>query len=326
MKLNQTLTGQKTEDDTIIDIVCIVLMATTTLLIVTLNPLCLVVLHHVESIQATTKVFLRSMSSAAIGTGIFMAFPMTVSAISQRWLFGEALCGIQSFVVVPFFCESVLSILYLTVDRYLSVVYALQYSTLVTVKRARIAVCCKWAALVLLPIILGFIAEWKTVYSGQDRLCGFHLEKVGLLLIQAVYTCTTVVSLLIILVAYTKMMLISRQHARRIHADNQLGNQPLGNHPVAPQNNKSLHTLLFIILTAFVLNLLPLLYVTALEFYSERNSNLLSLFMFQLPPLTVSWLNAIVYYLRNTGFRKVAFRLLIGQYQYCRRHIPFRTG
>ncbi|XP_038069204.1 C-X-C chemokine receptor type 2-like [Patiria miniata] len=119
-----------------------ILLVITTILLLTLNPLCLVVLRHVRSIQETTKIFLRSMTVADLGIGLFQALPMTVLAISETEHISDVFCSVLSFAQCIAIYSPQISLLLLTVDRYISVVHALRYPSLVTVKRARISVCC----------------------------------------------------------------------------------------------------------------------------------------------------------------------------------------
>ncbi|XP_038053987.1 beta-1 adrenergic receptor-like [Patiria miniata] len=134
-------TTPTTEDRNEYNFIRCILLVITTILLLTLNPLCLVVLRHVRSIQETTKIFLRSMTIADLGMGLFQALPMTVLAISETEHIGEVFCQVLSFAGEIFIYGPQMSILLLTVDRYISVVYALRYPSLVTVKRARISVC-----------------------------------------------------------------------------------------------------------------------------------------------------------------------------------------
>ncbi|XP_038069149.1 C-X-C chemokine receptor type 2-like [Patiria miniata] len=107
-----------------------ILLSITTILLLTLNPLCLVVLRHVCSIQETTKIFLRSMTVADLGVGLFRALPMTVLVISETEHIGDALCKVLSFVDCILSFSPQMSLLLLTVDRYISVVHALRYPSL----------------------------------------------------------------------------------------------------------------------------------------------------------------------------------------------------
>ncbi|XP_038053978.1 beta-1 adrenergic receptor-like [Patiria miniata] len=134
-------TTPTTEDRIQYNFIRCILLVITTILLLTLNPLCLVVLRHVRSIQETTKIFLRSMTIADLSMGLFQALPMTVLAISETEHIGEVFCQVLSFAGEIVLYSPQMSLLLLTVDRYISVVYALRYPSLVTVKRARISVC-----------------------------------------------------------------------------------------------------------------------------------------------------------------------------------------
>ena len=65
---NVTLKPEDSINDSIKILRCYLLLLTT-LLILTLNPFCLLVLRNVNSIQETSKVFLRSMSGGGGGGG-----------------------------------------------------------------------------------------------------------------------------------------------------------------------------------------------------------------------------------------------------------------
>ena len=317
-----TLQEQEYGDEINYNILRCFLLIISTLLILTLNPFCLLVLRNVDSIQETSKVFLRSMSTADLGVGIFVAVPMTASAISENWPFGDVLCGILSFANILFVCGSLLSLLMLTVDRYISVVYALRYHSLVTVKRARIAVGCTWGITALVVTGFGFITKWQSVYSKDMLLCFFYLQNTGNMYVKytqaSMINGITITCLLVILTAYTRLFMISRHHAQRIDViNNQIAfgrNQPAVPRP----SNKSLHTLLIIGLTTFFLNILPVLSFILIQKHY--------LFMLVLPVLTKSWLNVLLYYIRNTEFRQAARSLLISQYQFFKRHIPCTTN
>ena len=140
---------------------------------------------------------------------------------------------------------------------------------------------------------------------------------------QASHYCITIIRLLVILTAYTRLFMISRHHARRIDAiNNQIAfgrNQPAVPRP----SNKSLYIRLVIGLTSFSLNLLQL-FSTILDLSRDKNATIPFLFTFVLPLLTKSWLNVFIYYIRNTEFRQAAHSLLISQYQFFKRHIPFK--
>ena len=301
------------------------LLVITTLLILTLNPFYLLILRHVNSIQETTKVFLRAMTIADIGVGICIAIPATISAFFNNWPFGEVVCSLQPTAGAISFSLTIFSLLIVTVDRYISVVYALRYPSLVTVKRARIAVCCAGGLGTFIAIVNGFITTWETSYVPDLLTCGFKLQNqdISKLFAQVFATIFIAFNLFIIITTYIRLFLISRHHARQIEALNIAlgGNQPP--QPPPRTNNKSLHTTLFIVLTSFFLNVVPLVCFLTVDRDTNSHVDIFYLFFFLLPLLTKSWVNGVCYYLSNTDFRQTANRLLKTHYQLCKNHIPF---
>ncbi|XP_071800967.1 beta-4C adrenergic receptor-like [Asterias amurensis] len=301
------------------------LLVITTLLILTLNPFYLLILRHVNSIQETTKVFLRAMTIADIGVGISVAIPATISAFLGDWPFGDVVCTLQAAANVFVYCIALFFLLIITVDRYISVVYALRYPSLVTVKRARIAVCCAGGLSTLIPIVNGFITTWETLYLPPALVCEFKLsnQNTSNIYTKVFFTILITFSLLVVFMTYIRLFLISRHHARQIEALNIAlgGNQPP--QPPPRTNNKSLQTTLFIVLTSFFLNVVPIVCYITLDTDTNSHVEIFYLFFLLLPLLTQSWVNGICYYLSNTDFRQTANRLLKTHYQLCKNHIPF---
>ncbi|XP_038053983.1 histamine H2 receptor-like [Patiria miniata] len=308
-------TTPTTEDRNEYNFIRCILLVITTILLLTLNPLCLVVLRHVRSIQETTKIFLRSMTIADLGVGLFRALPLTVLAISETELIlGKAFCKVLSFTDGILIYSPQMSLLLLTVDRYISVVYALRYPSLVTVKRARISVCCMWGTLALMTTVLGLASHWETVYFKSIPICLFQSES-STIIVPIVYTSIIVSTLLVTIIAYARLFMISRHQARAIQVENQIA-QP-GN-PAARPDNKALKTVLIIVLTASVANLLPFCALL----YRQYLHPIAVLFAIVLPGLTNSWLNTVIYYLRNQDFRRATHDLLISNYRSCKRCLP----
>ncbi|XP_038069161.1 beta-4C adrenergic receptor-like [Patiria miniata] len=295
-----------------------ILLSITTILLLTLNPLCLVVLRHVRSIQETTKIFLRSMTVADLGVGLFRALPMTVLVISETEHIGDALCKVLSFVDSILLFSPQMSLLLLTVDRYISVVHALRYPSLVTVKRACISVCCMWGVVVLMITVYGFTSHRKPAYIKYIPACMFQPNS-SEPYVQIVYSTIAVGTLLVILAAYARLFMISRHLARAIQVENQIA-QP-GNPAVRP-DNKALKTVLIIVLTASAANLLPVCAILLLK----GPHPIALLFTYVLPVLTNSWLNVVIYYLRNQDFRRMTHDLLISNYRSCKRCMPFAAN
>lgn len=344
MELNQTDKGNSDSSTTMtaqvpeesiyssVSILRCFLLVLSTLLLLTLNPFCLLVLRHVDNIQETTKVFLRSLSTADIGIGVFMAMPMMLSAFSDGWPLGDVLCGVQSLVLPILLYSSLLSLLQLTVDRYISIVHALRYSSIITMKRARIAVCCTWGMNAVIATVYGSLNDWIIIYDSETSLCGFRKQnqrKQSVGFLQATYSCVTLSSMLVVLLAYLRLFMISRHHARRINALN----EQINHVDVADRRRpsaKSLHTVLIVVLTALILNLLPFVYAN-ISVFSGHSIFLVkdvnrTFFLFGFPLLTNSWINVVIYYVRNREFREAAHTLVTSYYRLFKRFFQCQTN
>ncbi|XP_033646839.1 adenosine receptor A2b-like [Asterias rubens] len=123
----------------------IALLGLNIILNLTLNTLGLLVLHRVHTIQATGKVFLRSLTISDIGIALFYALPSLVRALRPQITTGRASCSFKVASGMLLFHVNILSVLILTVDRYVSIVHCLRYPSIMTVPRARTLVCVLWA-------------------------------------------------------------------------------------------------------------------------------------------------------------------------------------
>ncbi|XP_038044741.1 beta-1 adrenergic receptor-like [Patiria miniata] len=296
-----------TEDGRASIIICIV-QVFSMILLLTLNPLCLLVLRRVDNIQDTTKVFLRSLTMADLGVGIFYSLPITVSALSGDWLFGDVLCMLQALLQPVCFGSSILSLFLLTIDRYISVVYALRYPSIVTETRARVAVCCAWGINLSLTIWNGFEARWFALYDSIALECDFANSNAHFLRIMVIYMCLLLSTMLAILATYIRLLMISRRHARRIHADNQVA---LGANQHARQNRKYLNTFLIMVVSGMLGNLLPSLFTIVLLLQHVELTQALFFSLVVMPIQTNSWLNVMIYYLRNKDIRQATRAVLI---------------
>jgi len=114
------------------------------------NTLILTSLYRFSCLQTKTNVFVLNLAIADLFLAVF-AMPFTlVSSIKYEWVFGNAMCQITA-VLNSIFCEaSIMTLSFVSLERFLAIVYPLEYETLVTPKRVKIiigyiwfqAVCC----------------------------------------------------------------------------------------------------------------------------------------------------------------------------------------
>ena len=76
---------------------------------------------------------------------------IATSAFYEEWVFGEILCIISGFCIT-----SVLTLTAVSVDRYLAIVYPLEYPTWLSMRTAKMIVVCLWLMAffaALLPVL-----------------------------------------------------------------------------------------------------------------------------------------------------------------------------
>ncbi|XP_022086444.1 kappa-type opioid receptor-like [Acanthaster planci] len=175
-------TSASTESDecglvySVTDIIVASVIGVIVALIIILNTLCLWVLRRVKNINDTSKVFLYSLTFSDLMVGIFPGIPTVVLLASKSWPFGEFLCTVHAMFGHYTHGTSIYSLLLLTVDRYISVVFSLRYPSLVTVVRARITVCSIWIIFFLVLTVYGFVAEWDYRIVDPILKCGWSVR------------------------------------------------------------------------------------------------------------------------------------------------------
>ena len=110
-------------------------MTLTILLNFLLNPLMLFTLRRVTSIQPTTKLFMASLTLSDLCNGVCQLLGL-VELFAGTWLLGDFLCAVNGVNVYIFSGLNIVSLLLLTIDRYIAISHPLRYSTMMTVFRS----------------------------------------------------------------------------------------------------------------------------------------------------------------------------------------------
>ncbi|XP_022092892.1 histamine H2 receptor-like [Acanthaster planci] len=270
-----------------------------------LNPPMLCVLYRVTSIQPTTKIFMASLTMSDLGTGIIWLIRLP-GVFAGKWLLGDFLCAISGVFGYIFQSLNLLSLVLLTIDRYIAVSRPLRYPTLMTVFRSKILICAKWTTIVIVGILLyGIYHPRRVEQLGSRQLCSWRMDNVrGVFGLLAVVFWQTV-----IIILYLRISLIARKQARRIAAENQADNGQ-GGHRI---NTRSIATIV-IITGTLVITWIPniILLLVPLVNGSSPNTYINYLLTYFATGFVISnsWLNVIIYYLRNKQLRRVMLVLL----------------
>ena len=305
MDLNSTNTSENHEEllpkthQEPFNICAIVLLTITLILIVTLNPLCLVVLRRVSGIQETTKLFMMSLTMCDLCTGVFCGIPELTNKITQIWVLGDFLCAMSDILDPTFFTINILSLLLLTIDRFIAIVHSLHYPSLMTPKRAKVIVSLVWI-LTLTIYVTGYV-----IIAQVENQCGIDII---CSICNYVWIGMIGIPLAIILVLYVYILKVARHQARCIAAQNNIGNNP-GEQNAPQRISTKCASTVFIITGAVFLAWTPaiIIMVLALQDIIVPSAGIV---VVELLLYSNSWLNVVIYYLRNREFKQALHNLV----------------
>ncbi|XP_038070457.1 beta-4C adrenergic receptor-like [Patiria miniata] len=271
-------------------IVSVTLNVPTTILILTLNPLCLCVIWRVPDTQSTNKVFMASLIAADFFYGLLVCIPVTLSLITGYWPFGSFLCATFSVVGEYMFgLICFLSLLQLTVDRYLAVAWCLHYSRLMTLRRAKTITLLNW----ILALIVSFCGHVEFFHKHQT-IDSTECDLAARLVLHYILVVLIIIGLIIILMLYLHILVIARRQARRIAQENQPIPGP------ARKNTKSFSTVIIISAVVFV-GWMPSLIIELVDTVNVPSAVIYTTdFLF----FSTNWIDAVVFCLRNKEFRE----------------------
>ena len=70
-----------------------VVVSTLAVIIIFGNLLVLIILPRVRSCKGNPRLFLTSLTMADLMAGMFVAIPMAISSVADKWIFGDMFCN-----------------------------------------------------------------------------------------------------------------------------------------------------------------------------------------------------------------------------------------
>ena len=120
-----------------------------------------------------------SLNSADLAIGLLFGIPTTVHWILSWWPFGSVLCMFHGILGNEIFTASTLSVMLLTIDRYIAIYYPLRYPSIMTLTHGRVMVLCVWVFIVVVASLWLFIphsANIIEIVSSQWYPCVLEFQ------------------------------------------------------------------------------------------------------------------------------------------------------
>ncbi|XP_072042752.1 histamine H2 receptor-like [Amphiura filiformis] len=310
------------EPSTLFNILAAIIVATIFIVIIIGNLFVLLTLRQVDSsgFNDVTKLFMKSLTISDLLVGIFIVLPNIGKwANGGEWPseYGVYFPAFYLKVHIVVLISGLLSLLVITVERYVAVSWSLRYQTLLTPKKARMIVAAVW----FMSIIFALAAKSSSndVSSDADNNAtvsqsvssdykdGTIEQRVvteeSTTSLWANFFLLVAVPITTIIVLSIKLYIIARKHARRI-------NDQQRQFIVAKKDYKGAVTF-FIVAGGFAVAWLPNFILSLYLSYTNSTVDPVLYFFVRIFIYSNSWWNVCIYYFRNRSFRHAARRKLI---------------
>ncbi len=163
------------------------------------------------------SLFLLNLALTDIGCAVFVMPFALISVWQNTWIFGDFWCDGVCFFNYCFIIVSMATLAFISMDRFIFVVYPLRYEDLVTKRKAIAACCFGW----LVGFVFGVapaLAGWVW-YDNNEIICAINWESENYK--EVAYTVTAFVvcfmfPMAVMVYAYYCIYKIARKHAKKI--------------------------------------------------------------------------------------------------------------
>ncbi|KAL9965699.1 hypothetical protein ACROYT_G029537 [Oculina patagonica] len=202
------------------------------------NVLTLFAIIRYEPLRDVTGMFLANLAVADLLQSVIGMPLIATSAFRDQWIFGETLCTISGLTNSLFCIASVLTLTAVAVDRWLAIVYPLEYRSWVTFARARMVLVYIWlhALFVAFLPVLGWS---RYVYLPYEFICTVQFEYDKAFMIFVTVTCFGT-PLIVTIVCYTSVMKTAC-HQAHVQPPAVIGRFSVSepNHPAIPDESNA---------------------------------------------------------------------------------------
>lgn len=120
-------------------------------------------------LRIPTNYFIINLAMADLLLGTTVLPVSATKEILNYWVFGRIFCDIWAALDVLCCTASIMSLCVISIDRYIGVRYPLQYPSIVTEKRALLAMLGVWVLAIVISI--GPLLGWKEPPSEDETVC-----------------------------------------------------------------------------------------------------------------------------------------------------------
>lgn len=164
-------------------------------------------------LRIPTNYFIINLAIADLLLGTTVLPVSATLEILNYWVFGRIFCDIWAAVDVLCCTASIMSLCVISIDRYIGVRYPLQYPSIVTEKRALLAMLGVWV--LALVISIGPLLGWKETPSEDETVCPITEEP-----FYALFSSlgSFYIPLAVILAMYCRVYIVAKRTTKNLEA------------------------------------------------------------------------------------------------------------
>ncbi|KAG7515394.1 hypothetical protein JOB18_007369 [Solea senegalensis] len=164
-------------------------------------------------LRIPTNYFIINLAIADLLLGTTVLPVSATLEVLDYWVFGQIFCDIWAAVDVLCCTASIMSLCVISIDRYIGVRYPLRYPTIVTERRALLAMLGVWVLSIIISI--GPLLGWKQPPSQDDTKCQITEEPFYTLFssLGSFY-----IPLVVILAMYCRVYVVAKRTTRNLEA------------------------------------------------------------------------------------------------------------
>uniref|UniRef100_A0A673HQP7 Alpha-1A adrenergic receptor n=1 Tax=Sinocyclocheilus rhinocerous TaxID=307959 RepID=A0A673HQP7_9TELE len=162
-----------------------------------------------RNLRTVTHYFIVNLAVADLLLSSTVLPFSTVFEMLGRWIFGRPFCNVWAAMDVLCCTASIMSLCVISVDRYIGVSYPLQYPSIVTERRALLALVVLWA--LSITISIGPLFGWKEPAPEDESICKIT-EEPGYAIFSALGSFY--LPLVVILSMYCRVYVVARRETR----------------------------------------------------------------------------------------------------------------
>ncbi|XP_029106672.1 alpha-1A adrenergic receptor [Scleropages formosus] len=166
-----------------------------------------------KHLRVPTNYFIINLAIADLLLGTTVLPVSATLEVLGYWVFGRIFCDIWAALDVLCCTASIMSLCVISIDRYIGVRYPLQYPSIVTERRALMAMLGVWVLAVVISI--GPLLGWKEPPSPDETICPITEEP-----FYALFSSlgSFYIPLAVILAMYCRVYIVAKRTTRNLEA------------------------------------------------------------------------------------------------------------